>query len=147
MIENFKNKKLFDEKFNFPNKIKVFTAIVFNPNCINHIKLPDEPIKHLITRFQMLENSDRLQCLIDRENGIILNDQVFHFQAVNLDKEFKNRLNLEYSGSESILFYETERKSTLNDILKCHDFNYIKRLKEFYKKSYKKQENILKYSI
>ena len=132
MIENFKNKKLFDEKFNFPNKIREFTAIVFNPNCINHIKLPDEPIKHLITRFQMLENSDRLQCLIDKENGIILNDQVFHFQAVNLDKEFKNRMNLEYSGSESILFYETERKSTLNDILKCHDFNYIKRLKEFF---------------
>ena len=33
------------------------------------------------------------------------------------------------SGSECLLFYKSQRKSTLNDILKCHDINYIEKLK------------------
>ena len=131
ILEKLKDKKYFDGQFKFPQKIQEFTAIVFNTNSINHIRLPDEPVKHLMTRNQMFENSDRLACLIDKENGIILNDQVFHFQEINLGKENKSNGSTEYSGNENILFFETERKSVLNDLLKCHDLNYIKKLKEF----------------
>ena len=92
--------------------------------------MPDEPLKHLLSRIQIFENSDRLAHLIDRENGIMLNDQVFHFKEVNLGKEEKSNGQLKYSGCENILFYESNRKSCLNDILKCHDFRYIKKLKE-----------------
>ena len=130
VVEILKDNNNFPGVFKFSQKFRVFTAIVFNRNCINHIKLPDEPVKHLMTRYQIFENSDRLQCLIDRENGIILNDQVFHFQESNLGKNIpiKNE-SLKHSGCENIFFYESKRKSCLNDILKCHDFNYINRLK------------------
>ena len=115
--------------FNFPIKTQEFTAIVFNRNCENHIKLPDDPVKHLTIRNEMYENSDRLACLIDKENnGIILNDQVFHFKCTNNINDYKNKRE-NYSGSEFILFYESDRKSQLNDILKCHDLKYIQKLK------------------
>ena len=132
IVEILKNNNNFPGVFKFPQKFREFTGIVFNSNCINHIKLPDEPVKHLMTRYQIVENSDRLQCLIDRENGIILNDQVFHFKESNLNKNntTKNE-SLKHSGCENICFYEIKRKSCLNDILKCHDFNYIQRLKDF----------------
>ena len=129
IVEKIKQNKEFSGQFHFPQKIREFSAIIFNTNCLQHIKLPDEPVKHLMTRMRMFENSDRLACLIDREAGIILNDQVFHFQDVNLSKDYKNHINLKYSGSENILFYESKRKSTLNDILKCHDIEYIQILK------------------
>ena len=117
-------------QFNFPKRFQEFTAIVFNSNCIRHIKLPDDPVKHLTIRNEMYENSDRLSCLIDKDtNGIILNDQVFHFSDVNNEEECKNKM-LSYSGSEYIIFYETDRKSKLNDILKCHDIKYIQKLKK-----------------
>ncbi len=130
IVEQLKNNDSFLGQFKFPRKFREFTAIVFNTDCIQHIKLPDEPLKHLMTRIQIFENSDRLACLINRENGIILNDQVFHFKEVNIGKEDKNNEHLKYSGCENILFYESSRKSCLNDILKCHDFKYIEKLKE-----------------
>ena len=144
IVEKIKQKNIFSGQFqfHFPQKIREFTAIVFNRNCLQHIRLPDEPVKHLMTRMQIIENSDRLACLIDRETGIILNDQVFHFQDVNLNKDYKNNLFLKYSGIENILFYESNRKSTLNDILKCHDFEYIQSLKELCNNNLtKKKEN------
>ena len=117
-------------QFNFPIKNQEYTAVVFNSNCINHIKLPDDPVKHLTVRNEMYENSDRLACLIDEgSNGIILNDQVFHYDCVNNLSDFKKKMPT-HSGSEYILFYETNRKSNLNDILKCHDIKYIQKLKE-----------------
>ena len=117
-------------QFNFPIKTQEYTAIVYNSNCINHIKLPDDPVKHLTIRNEMYENSDRLACLIDPENyGIILNDQVFHYRPNNNNlTDFKNRIP-NHSGSENFLFWESERKSSLNDILKCHDIKYIQKLK------------------
>ena len=142
IVEKIKQNKGFSGQFHFPQKIRALSAIVFNRNCLHHIKLPDEPMKHLMTRMQILENSDRLACLIDKEAGIILNDQVFHFQDVNLSKDNKNTLFLKYSGCENILFYESNRKSTLNDILKCHDFEYIQSLKEICNNNLnKKKEN------
>ena len=124
------NSDNFESQFKFPQKIREFTGILFNRNCIEHIKLPDEPVKHLMTRLQIFENSDRLSCLIDRENGVILNDQVFHFKEANLGKNIKNNSNLKHSGCENFLFFESDRKSSLNDILKCHDLKYIQKIKE-----------------
>ncbi len=129
--EEYLNQNKEPPQFNFPIKKQEYTAIVFNSNCINHIKLPDDPINHLTTRSKMYENSDRLACLIDKENnGIILNDQVFHYQGINsFDYKINKVTNLKYSGSEFILFFESKRKSKLNDILKCHDIKYIQKLK------------------
>ena len=116
-------------RFNFPFKSQQYTAFVFNSNNINHIKLPDDPVKHLTVRNEMYENSDRLACLIDQEkDGIILNDQVFHFQGTNNLSDDKKK-DPDYSGCEYIIFKESTRKSTLNDILKCHDIKYIQKLK------------------
>ena len=117
-------------QFNFPIRTQEYTAIVYNSNCINHIKLPDDPVKHLTVRNEMYENSDRLACLIDPEKyGIILNDQVFHYKPTNNNlSDFKNRIP-NHSGSENFLFWESKRKSSLNDILKCHDIKYIQKLK------------------
>ena len=126
------NKDLNNQKdmhFDFPQKIQEYTAIVFNDNCIKHLLLPDDPAKHSNTRYYMFENSDRLSCLIDDDNGIILNDRVFHFRGVNMENDYKSRNNGQGSGSDGLLFYKTDRKSTLNDILKCHDIGYIEKLK------------------
>ena len=132
------NSKDFNEQremhFDFPQKLQEYTAIVFNSNCIKHIQLPDEHVKHLTTRLEMYENSDRLACLIDKENGIILNDQVFHYRGCNLDNEYRSRNSGQGSGCENILFFKSERKSTLNDILKCHDIDYIEKLKNLCEK-------------
>ena len=71
----------FKGTFNFPQKIRYFSAVIYNYKCIQHIKLPEEPLKHLMARISLFENSDRLACLIDTEkNGIILNDQVLHYE-------------------------------------------------------------------
>ena len=120
-------------QFNFPNKLNAYTAIVYNKNCLKHIQLPEDPVKHLNTRIEMYENSDRLACLIDNDcRGIILNDQVFHYNGSynrNTLCEFINVKPIKFSGSEFILFYESDRKSKLNDILMCHDIKYIQKLK------------------
>ena len=84
-----------------------------------------------MTRIQIYEYSDRLSFLIDKENGIILNNQVLHFDEDNLDNYIRNNENLQHSRCENIMFKESERKSCLNDILKSQDFNYIQRLKEY----------------
>jgi hypothetical protein len=122
-----KNGGEFSGKFNFPQKIRNFSAIIYNYNCIQHIKLPEEPLKHLMTRISLFENSDRLACLIDTEkNGIILNDQVLHYEKGITYDEKINKV-LEHTGCENIIFHESNRKSCLNDILKCHDLNYIQK--------------------
>ena len=43
--------------------------------------------------------------------------------------DFKLKNTSQGSGAECILFFKSERKSTLNDILKCHDICYIEKLK------------------
>ena len=108
--------------FGFPYKKNVSkTAIVYNRDCINHIKLPDNnPIKHYKKRNKIFENSDRLSCLINEENGIMLNDQIFK-------NDFERENN--FIIMTKYLFIESHRKTCLNDILKCHDIKYIKALK------------------
>ena len=44
IANNLKNGIEFRGKFNFPQKIKFFTGIIYNINCIQHIKLPEEPL-------------------------------------------------------------------------------------------------------
>ena len=132
ILEKISNKDINNQKdmhFDFPQKNQEFTAIVFNDNCIKHLLLPDEPLKHSNTRYTMFENSDRLSCLVDQEDGIILNDRIFHFKGVNIEMDFKLKNTSQGSGVECILFFKSERKSTLNDILKCHDICYIEKLK------------------
>ena len=145
IVNIYKNNEDYKEKFNFPQKIRFFSGIIYNFNCIHHVKLPEEPLKHLMARISMFENSDRLSCLIDAENGIILNDQVFNY-IEGITYEQKISKNLEYSQCENIIIFKSERKSCLNDILKCHDLNYIQKLKDIcYAKqnnsSFKKHEN------
>ena len=97
------------------------TAIVYNKNCLNHIKLPDDnPIKHYNKRNKLFENPDRLLCLIDENCGILLNDKIFNHCLYGQPNIM---LEINYS------FIESKRKSCLNDILKCHDIKYIKALK------------------
>ena len=137
IVEKLNSKDFNDQRemhFDFPQKLQEKTALVFNSNCIKHIQLPDDPIKHINKRLEMYENSDRLACLIDNENGIILNDRVFHYKGFNLDNEFKSKGTGQGSGCENILFFKSERKSTLNDILKCHDIGYIEKLKNLCEK-------------
>ena len=132
VLEKITSKDMDNQKdmhFDFPQKIQEFTGIIYNENCINHLLLPDDPLKHSNARYVMYENSDRLACLINDEDGIILNDRIFHFKGVNIDNDNKNRNVAQGSGSENILFFKSQRKSTLNDILKCHDIEYIEKLK------------------
>ena len=125
-------------QFDFPFKNPNFkTAIVYNKDCINHIKLPDnDPIKHYKKKDKLFENSDRLSCLINDDDGILLNNKIFNF--VN---EFTNYdIDIDYK----YIFIESKRKSCLNDILKCHDIKYIKALKyksDNIEKKKKKEKN------
>lgn len=96
------------------------TAILFNQNCINHIKLPDnDPFIHFKKKQNMFENSDRLSCLIDENEGIIVKNNAF----IIIDDNNENNMNSKF------IIHQTERQSCLNDILKCHDIKYIKALK------------------
>ena len=122
ILKKNKNNQL---QFKFPRKFQKKTGIIYNTNCIKHIKLPDDTVKHLTTRLEMFENSDRLACLIDGESGVILNDQIFHY-----GKDTKN----EYTGNPEVAFHESKRKACLNDILKCHDIKYIRNLKNLCEK-------------
>ena len=145
IANNLKNGIEFRGKFNFPQKIKFFTGIIYNLSCIQHIKLPEEPLKHIMTRISLFENSDRLSMLIDNENGVVLNEQVLHY-IEGISYEDKINKTADNSACENVIFYESQRKSCLNDILKCHDINYIQKLKEIChtksnNSSQKKQEN------
>ena len=124
-INILKKNKNIPPQFKFPRKFQKKTGIIYNTNCIKHIKLPDDTVKHLTTRLEMFENSDRLACLIDGESGVILNDQIFHY-----GKDSKN----EYTGNPEVAFHESKRKACLNDILKCHDIKYIRNLKNLCEK-------------
>ena len=62
------------------------------------------------------------------------------------DEDEKINKVLEHTGCENIIFHESNRKSCLNDILKCHDLNYIQKLKKICQSkpnnsSFKKQDN------
>ena len=95
------------------------TAIVYNKDCINHIKLPDnDPIKHFNKRKKLYENSDRLFYLIDDEEGIISNNDIL--TITNIGGTIVN---------DKFSVIQTSKKTCLNDILKCHDIKYIKALK------------------
>ena len=98
------------------------TALIYNTDNILHIQLPEEPVKHFSRRAEMFENSDRLSCLVSPDKGIIVSDFLFD-----------NQINYDISKGINTDFYilqPTNRRACLNDILKCHDINYIRKLKE-----------------
>ena len=100
------------------------TAIVYNKDCINHIKLPEkDPIKHYKQKEKLIENSDRLYSLIDEENGIMLNNTFYE-----ISEPYDNGIE-RIKNYVKIFTVSSEKKSCLNDILKCHDIKYIKALK------------------
>ena len=108
-----------DPNMHINNNIYNKTAIVYNKDCINHIKLPDDDIiKHMKKKSKIFENSDRLFCLIDEKEGIIINNS--NLSPYQMDGMVVNN---------KYIFIPTQRKSCLNDILKCHDIKYIKALK------------------
>ena len=123
IYDNLNSKEIVEQdfKFQFPkNKLSQKTAIVYNKNCINHIKLPDnDVVKHMKKRKKLFENSDRLSCLINEDDGIIMNDKIFNVESMENNSLFP----------QTYIFDETDRKSCLNDILKCHNIKYIKALK------------------
>ena len=99
-----------------PNLYYHKTAIVYNKDCINHIKLPDnDPIKHNNRRKKLYENSDRLFYLIDDEEGIIPNNDILTLIDIGNGAVVNDRFSI----------IKTQKKSCLNDILKCHDIKYI----------------------
>jgi hypothetical protein len=100
ILDKISSKDLNNQKdmhFDFPQKIQEYTGIIFNDNCIKHLLLPDDPVKHSNARYNMYENSDRLACLVNNEDGIILNDRVFHFKGVNIDVDYKMKNNTQGS--------------------------------------------------
>ena len=98
------------------------TALIYNKDNILHIQLPEEPVKHFSRRAEMFENSDRLSCLVAPDKGIIVSD--FLYDA-SIGQDFSKEINTDF-----FILRQTTRKACLNDILKCHDINYIHKLKE-----------------
>ena len=99
--------------------------------------MPDnDPIKHYKKKDKLFENSDRLSCLINDDDGILLNNKIFNFGNEFIDYD----IDIDYK----YIFIESKRKSCLNDILKCHDIKYIKALKyksDNIEKKKKKEKN------
>lgn len=101
------------EDHSTPLQFKTFsnkTAIIYNNDCVNHLKLPDDQIKRLTKRNELYENSDRLCVLIQPPYGILLNDI--------------------FTSNQNFSFIQTQRQASLADILKVHDITYIKYIKE-----------------
>ena len=98
------------------------TALIYNKDNILHIQLPEEPVKHFSRRAEMFENSDRLSCLVAPDKGIIVSDFLYD---VPIGHDFSKEINTDF-----FILRQTTRKACLNDILKCHDINYIHKLKE-----------------
>ncbi len=98
------------------------TALIYNKDNILHIQLPEEPVKHFSRRAEMFENSDRLSCLVSPDKGIIVSDFLFDGQT---NYDYSNGIN-----TDLFILKPTNRRACLNDILKCHDINYIRKLKE-----------------
>ena len=74
-IKSIEDTKKFSP-FQFPERLKQFTGVVFNRKCLDHIKLSNGLCRDL-KRIEMMENSDRLSCLINEDDGIILNYKIF----------------------------------------------------------------------
>ena len=121
MINNELDRRSY--KFDFKYDIGK-TAILYDSDCIKHIQLPEDPIKHMQKRAELFENSDRLACLISEHNGVIFSDVLYNSKENDIKDVSK--------GVDSYYYYlqESKRRTTLNDILKCHDIEYIKKLKD-----------------
>lgn len=86
------------------------TGIIYNKSCIDHIKLPDSFYNHINKRKEIYENSDRVNLLIDQNEGIFYTKK--------------------FTKNDNFIVLETQRESTLSDILRCHNINYIMKIKQ-----------------
>lgn len=86
------------------------TLLVYNTSCESHIKLPDDYHKRIKKRNELFENSDRLNMIISEPFGIIHNES--------------------FKSNPTIIYESTNRQSSLIDILKCHDIEYINNIKQ-----------------
>ena len=86
------------------------TLLVYNTSCESHIKLPDDYHKRVKKRNELFENSDRLNMIISEPFGIIHNES--------------------FKSNPTVIYESTDRKSSLIDILKCHDIEYINSIKQ-----------------
>ena len=114
------------EDYSTPLQFKTFTnktAFIYNNDCVNHLKLPDDPIKRMAKRNELYENSDRLCVLIQPPYGILLSDT--------------------FTSSHNFSFIQTQRRASLADILKVHDITYIKYIKEKCESIEKENEDVL----
>lgn len=94
------------------SKLKSFesskTLIIYNNNCLNHGKLTESnPIKRIKRRQLHTENPDRVNVLLQPPFGILLSD--FFMQR--------------------FVLRESPKKAYLADILRCHDFLYVDKIK------------------
>jgi acetoin utilization deacetylase AcuC-like enzyme len=124
-IKKMLNNELDRRSYKFDFKYDIGkTAILYDSDCIKHIQLPDDPIKHMQKRAELFENSDRLACLISEYNGVIFSDVLYNSRENDIKDVSK--------GVDSYYYFlkESKRRTTLNDILKCHDIEYIKKLKD-----------------
>lgn len=85
------------------------TSIVYNPNCISHLCLPEEPVRRIQKRNELYENSDRQRVLVQPPFGILLSDI--------------------FVSNSNFQFVSTTRRAALSDILKVHDIDYITSIK------------------
>ena len=95
-------------KFDFKSNIRK-TGIIFNNNCLLHLELPEDPIKRNKRKKEIKDNPDRYNVLISENNNGILNNDIF--------------------DSDKFIIQKSTREACLNDILKCHDINYIQNIK------------------
>ena len=95
-------------KFDFQNNIKK-TGIIFNNNCLLHLELPEDLKKRNKRKKEIKDNPDRYNVLISENNNGILNNDLF--------------------DSNKFIIIKSKREACLNDILKCHDINYLQNIK------------------
>ena len=77
---------------------------------IQQNQLPKEPLKHLIARISLFENSDGLSMFIDNENWIVLNEQVlYHIEEISYEEKINK--TSDNSACENACFYESPRKN------------------------------------
>ena len=106
--QKLKNSDLNIKTIQFTQSTKT-TAIVYNPHCISHLCLPEEPVRRIQKRNELYENSDRQSVLVQPPFGILLSDI------------FINNSNFQ--------FVSTTRRAALADIVKVHDIDYITSIK------------------
>eukprot|EP00743_Colponemidia_sp_Colp-15_P001992 GILK01002165.1.p1 GENE.GILK01002165.1~~GILK01002165.1.p1 ORF type:complete len:1017 (+),score=168.44 GILK01002165.1:92-3142(+) len=84
------------------------TLLVYHDACLDHTPLPGDPLQRHKKKQEIPENPDRLQVLIGNPTGLFLQDEFV----------------------DSLLWLSEYDSCPLGDIVKVHDYNYIKMLQQ-----------------